>query len=269
MLFSYLIIGLSQLICIRATPLAAQDQFPSNMVLTAPGKKDYTSTSNAFEVTCDGDVYGHDLRYESCAQLLKDKDGRLTGPQTFGRRESPAGRQATYPTPWRWSSADGLCVLDVFQTSQVLISENIATLQAVMEIMLRQCVLGGKGQGSFATGFGRYSQLILTISSYKPQVTCRGAISRVGDAASSFHALARVLPASVTERVFGVDVKLPWQQTGPSTTPGRRPLSVVLQTSPFAAAYRDTAAWWDAYAAVAAIWAICGEAGKGGLAEDI
>lgn len=104
MLFSYLIIGLSQLICIRATTLAAQDQFPSNMVLTAPGKKDYTSASDAFEVTCDGDVYGHDLRYESCAQLLKDKDGRLTGPQTFGRRESPAGRQATYPTPWRWSS---------------------------------------------------------------------------------------------------------------------------------------------------------------------
>lgn len=107
------------------------------------------------------------------------------------------------------------------------------------------------------------------MSSYKPQVTCRGAISRVGDAASSFHALARFLPASVTERVFGVDVKLPWQQTGPSTTPGRRPLSVVLQTSPFAAAYRDTAAWWDVYAAVAAIWAMCGELGKGGLAEDI
>lgn len=44
----------------------------------------------------------------------------------------------------------------------MLISENMGTLEAVAEIMLRKCVLGGKGQGSFATGFGEWASHIPT-----------------------------------------------------------------------------------------------------------
>ncbi|KAL8736498.1 MAG: hypothetical protein Q9166_000290 [cf. Caloplaca sp. 2 TL-2023] len=212
------------------------------------------------------------------------------------------------------------------------ITENTGSLQIVADIMLRRCVLDGRGQGSIASGIGEYAivpaghdqsspdityeefcigrseQLGLIMRSYHPSVTCRAAFTPWHFTLESFNALVKFFPADKRERIFGPGgEKLPWEIRGHFITnttkektkkwksmawirvsslrtptvltfsiwnptdmlPKHRALSIVVQTSPFASTYRDTESWWDIYSAVTAIWAMCGEAGRGGIAENI
>lgn len=117
------------------------------------------------------------------------------------------------------------------------------------------------------------STLALTMSSYTPRVTCLARLTPWPHTASYFRALARAFPAHSTPRVFGsgpgATETLPWETKGGYLIPGERALGILLQIPPFSEAYQETSSWWEVYAAVSAVWAMCGREGKAGYAEGI
>ncbi|KAL8919582.1 MAG: hypothetical protein Q9208_006699 [Pyrenodesmia sp. 3 TL-2023] len=258
---------------IQATPVtipispAIQQPNPNNDV--APSMKE---SLNGLAVTCNGTAYGEKLASLSCAQLVRDQLQPLKGSGTFAPRGTPDGQRARYPTPWRWVSDDGLCALSIFQTSsRRTITENLSAIRVAAEVMLRQCA--PLKQGSVAMGFDSTDSLALTMSSYAPRVTCLAPLTLWPHTASYFRALARAFPAHSTPRVFGsgpgATETLPWEMKGGYLIPGKRALSILLQIPPFSEAYQEKSSWWEVYAAVSAVWAMCGRVGKAGYAEGI
>ncbi|KAL8754940.1 MAG: hypothetical protein Q9184_004955, partial [Pyrenodesmia sp. 2 TL-2023] len=264
-------ISICWLTLIQATPvtipISPSIQQPNN--LAAPSLDE---SLNGLAVTCNGTTYGKNLNSASCYQLLKDELRPLKGAGTFAPRGTPDGQRARYPTPWRWVSKNGRCALSVFQTSSSPeITENLSVFRVAAEVMLRQCA--PLRQGSVAIGFDTTDSLALTMSSYTPHVTCLTRLTPWPHTASYFRALARAFPAHSTPRVFGsgpgATEALPWEIKGGYLIPGNRALSILLQIPPFSEAYQETSSWWEVYAAVSAVWAMCGREGKTGYAEGI
>lgn len=75
------------------------------------------------------------------------------------QREKPFGeRHKNRSNCVEFLTADGLCVLEVFQTNREAVTEDVLELKFAAGLMLRRCVRDGGGQGAIAVGLGAMSQ---------------------------------------------------------------------------------------------------------------
>lgn len=100
------LIGFTAIVLATASPLTLMlpSQLDINVTDSPTANNSWTSGFphlGTRKLDCKGDVYGHNLQYTSCANVVQVQ---MVDPglQTFAPRGVPG--QVTYNTPWRWSS---------------------------------------------------------------------------------------------------------------------------------------------------------------------
>lgn len=104
-------VGLALLVLTTASPLQPIVLPPSALTAALPpvNSSAISLETNLKEPTvqCNGERYGYDLNLQSCRELVEHQLVS-TGLETFAPRRSspsvPAGRTASCPTPWLFSS---------------------------------------------------------------------------------------------------------------------------------------------------------------------
>ncbi|CAL8574451.1 hypothetical protein XPA_000410 [Xanthoria parietina] len=213
-------------------------------------------------VECDPDRYGRDLQLSSCKQALASIPSSGSA-LTFGPRGRPGVDVAT---PWRWTSADGKCAIEVAKTEGA--RGSYLDLKEAGEEMSEVCLeYKAKPEGAIATNIGVDGRLSLTIRSYIPTVSCRGPLLLYGS--QYIDQLLRRMPAESTRTDFGrrgvpgVRVVLPLRYN--SVDPILR--AQLVATVDLTNTDREKASWYDIWAATVAIGGMCVQQGKGGTAS--
>ncbi|CAL8585087.1 hypothetical protein XPA_010665 [Xanthoria parietina] len=217
-------------------------------------------------VRCDGANYGTRLDLQSCDDALRGLDGDDTRTLTFGQRGVLPRAQQTLP--FRRSSGDGRCVIDVVHSSRGP-ARDAATSLMIKEAAARVvhfCVNGGQGtsRGGYVGHIGLNGNLVVIVRKYEPNVQCGRRWNGFGDCKQVLDRL----PVYTLPEVFGppgmmgVNVMTPSIWNLGSSTCRVRVDNIPLQKP-------DTGAWFDIWAAGEAVNAICSRARRDGLARDL
>ncbi|KAI4096556.1 MAG: hypothetical protein L6R37_006933 [Teloschistes peruensis] len=243
-------VGLFTILTTAKSP--TQAIIPRNALLNSTD-----SLSIRWQLECEAE-YGTDLRLSSCQNLIKEHMGPI-GSGTFAPR------------------GDGLCTLEVFQTYDAILRENMMLLQGMAKRMLR-CITDARHRGGIMTGLGLSRNLNFILSSYSPEITCLAPLPASPSVARAFTDIFTTMPASKDRKRFGTRLTpgprelLPRGFKVPPSpgTPWTEAIAVTIE-----GATTEEASWWDIYRAASAVWAVCGSegsgrgAGSGGIAKGV
>ncbi|KAI4195653.1 MAG: hypothetical protein LQ350_007061 [Teloschistes chrysophthalmus] len=208
-------------------------------------------------------------------------------------------RRAHSFDPLAGRAGDGLCTLEVFQTYDEILRENMMLLQRMAKRML-SCITDAGHRGGIMTGVvpqfdpflfvlvkrvdeqnfsprrlltaklsshpGLSRNINFILSSYSPQITCLAPLPASPSVAPAFAGIFATMPASKDRKPFGTRltpaprVVLPRGYQAP-------PRPGVPWTEAIAVTIEGTtteeASWWEIYKAASAVWAVCGSEGSG------
>ncbi|KAL8761868.1 MAG: hypothetical protein Q9194_007637, partial [Teloschistes cf. exilis] len=226
-----------------------QASIPRNALLNSTN-----SLSVGWQLECE-EEYGTDLRLSSCQNLIKEHMGPI-GSATFAPRGTRS-TEYTFATPWLFVSGDGLCTLEVFQTYDAILRENMMLLQGMAKRMLR-CITDARHRGGIMTGLGVSRNFNFILSSYSPEITCLAPLPASPSVARAFTGIFKTMPASKDRKRFGTRLTpgprelLPRGfRALPSTgIPWTEAIAVTIE-----GATTEEASWWDIYRAASAVWA--------------
>ncbi|KAL8690696.1 MAG: hypothetical protein Q9224_004346 [Gallowayella concinna] len=230
------------------------------------------------DVECQPVPKGQVLRASSCREahrLIPTSDDT----KTFGLR----GRLGVdVVTPWRWTSLDGNCIIEVVETSGA--KGSYLDLSEAVEEMLELCVEYQEDdpEGSTATKIGEMSPVVcgrriknglgvdgklsLVMKSYIPTVKCGRPIIMQNPEYSN--EILRKMPATADQlgfgrwRVPGVRVVLPLKYS--AVNPILK--AELAATVDVAKTNMETGSWYDIWSATVAILGMCVRQGKAGSA---
>ncbi|KAL8771245.1 MAG: hypothetical protein Q9194_004938 [Teloschistes cf. exilis] len=216
-------------------------------------------------IDCNGAAYGKDLNVKSCVEAQK-LIPTTDSPLKFGQRF----RQGVdVPTPWRWVSTDGKCVIEVPETKlQSAPQGSYLDLSTAADDMVELCLeYKDHPEGSHASNIGSSGGLSLKMMSYRPVVSCRGYLSFTGG--KNMEEIMKKMSAENVKRNFGrrglpgVRVVLPITFTSTNQLYSSQLVATVDLTT----TNQDAATWYDIWAATAALDAICVRKGMAGSAS--
>ncbi|KAL8820368.1 MAG: hypothetical protein Q9223_001390 [Gallowayella weberi] len=209
-----------------------------------------------FDVKCEPVPQGHVLRASSCREAH-----RLIPTSDVTRNFGLRGRLGVEVfTPWRWTSSDGNCIIEVAETSGA--RGSYLDLSEAVEEMLELCVEYKEDhpEESTATNIGVDGKLSLVMRSYTPSVQCGRHI--LLDNPNYSDEILRKMPATKGPLGFGR-----WRVPGVRIVLPLRYSSELVATVDVSRVLMETASWYDIWSATVAILGICVRQGQAGSAS--
>ncbi|KAL8715390.1 MAG: hypothetical protein Q9220_000723 [cf. Caloplaca sp. 1 TL-2023] len=234
-----------------ASPLAPITLPPSALALAQrPSSVSATSPApslGTIDIECDGEEYGHNLRYDSCEELIKEQM-HIEGPETFKPRGQP-GALATYPTPFLFSSgkSKNLGLIMRSYEPQVTCGSPLSHTPAVPEWfeLLFRSFPASKNPRLFGT-----APLQQGVTQKLPWEA-----SGPREFPKLLRPLSEYLRGSKRAKCTRISAVLP----------NRKAASIYVTTN----SPRVSSSWFDIYAGITAAWAMCGARGSSAIAKNI
>ncbi|KAM0805193.1 hypothetical protein BDR22DRAFT_884739 [Usnea florida] len=214
---------------------------------------------------CNSHSYGTDLNRGSCHDAWVNL-GRTPDTVRWGPRVS--AQSAPYRLPYRWSSDDGACVIEIISVKPS--DSDVASrldISRAAERVLDKCVDDPAlpAIGGWIKNIGNQGRLAVVVRKYTPHVACGTYFPTVGFPLPCQVTLSR-LPVSTIAMIFGhrrepgTQWTVPWSYTAT----GSICTATVNISEP---AEKETIKWVDIWAAAVAVDAICIKKGRSGAAR--
>ncbi|CAD6588144.1 MAG: hypothetical protein ASARMPRED_003407 [Alectoria sarmentosa] len=265
------------------TPLARRPSvFPfattNGNTSTSVSNNNLTSLGAGPSIHCDDAAYGNPP-VASCRdavnQLPRDPYALIGPALSFGPRGRP-GAQWDVSLPVRHISSDGKCIVDYTQTSYPS-HVRLGDILGAGEIMQTQCVESGPPPfGGQASNMGKASSahigveenfLVTVRSNRPPLIKCREAAPAQEPVSEACASILNTMNATEEKVIFGPAGASGVQEVLPQvlTEPTGRCILVISNASGF----RDSASWYDLWAAAVALDGMCARGGKAGKAFSL
>ncbi|KAF6219098.1 hypothetical protein HO133_004923 [Letharia lupina] len=249
--------------------LDSASQQPSNYsasLYDLPFRYDLPAVTSAAP-QCNGTLYGTNLDRHSCFDAWQNL-GSIPERVSWGPRGP--GHNFQYRLPYRWSSDDGQCVIDI--TNYQAHNSDFASLLEISHAadqVLKKCIdpLGGPAEGGFVANVGKNGRLIVVIRKYTPDVVC-GQGFQVPDYPPPCLDTLSALPVSTQSVSFGrkglpgVQWPLPWTYYASGS---RCAVTLNIKSS----TQEETIRWFDIWAGAVAADTICIKQRKLGASRNL
>ena len=156
------------------TSIAWPELYASSNISVPPKSRMTTSslpspTPGPPRYTCNGKVYGKNLKLSSCRNALSKLPVGNT-KHSFGTRD---GGNWDANLPFRILSSDGLCALDISHRAGVDMDYiTPSELKAQANVLVEVCVKTPPNEGGVVSNIGQNGNLAVRVTSYRPNVHC-------------------------------------------------------------------------------------------------
>ncbi|KAI4145613.1 MAG: hypothetical protein L6R39_003755 [Caloplaca ligustica] len=235
-------------------------ELPSSLIA-----QDSNLTDTNVLPSCNGRLYGRNLRYASCMQVNRVMSS-TTDFRSFGERGT-GNYQGNLP--FRYLSRDGLCAIDLSHAPGMdwdTVRPN--DLKEAARLVIQICVRGKPNEGGQITGLGTSGGLNLRVVPYiPPNVVCGG--PSTGPSWMTCRSLIDRMPANTKRQTFGradsdtTTVPLPWGYT----TTERRCALLLDGREP--GPVSEGGDWYQMWLAANAIDFMCVQSGRNGTATGL